>query len=158
MNIETKTKNQFVYTTCSKLGIFMYWTGDSKNNLLSYYGLVDAKIRAFDNHLPVNCGTLVSWTFPDVKISQVFYKSWITIFKIITLLRAYNCQTLVETPIIFRCKSSNLSGHNHKNTNATICQQWYLAFKKMKFNFTEVFTTHSIGYIIPTCYDWFYLS
>ena len=31
----------------------MYSTGDSKNNLLSYCGLVDAKIRASDNHLPV---------------------------------------------------------------------------------------------------------
>ena len=26
---------QFIYTTCSELGIFMYWTGDSMNNLLS---------------------------------------------------------------------------------------------------------------------------
>ena len=53
LNIKTKTKKQFVYTTCSELGIFMYWTGDSKNNLLSYCGLVDAKIRASVNHLPV---------------------------------------------------------------------------------------------------------
>ena len=44
---------QFMYTTCSELGIVMYWTGDSKNNLLPYCGLVDAKIRASDNHLPV---------------------------------------------------------------------------------------------------------
>ena len=31
-----------------ELGIFMYWTCNSMNNLLSYYGLVDAKIRASD--------------------------------------------------------------------------------------------------------------
>ena len=31
----------------------MYWNGDSKNNLLSYFGLVDAKIRVSDNHSPV---------------------------------------------------------------------------------------------------------
>ena len=44
---------QFMYTTCSELEIFIYWSGDSMNNLLSYCGLVDAKIRASDNYLPV---------------------------------------------------------------------------------------------------------
>ena len=43
----------FVYTTCSELGIFMYWTCNSVNNLLSYYGLVDARISASDKDLPV---------------------------------------------------------------------------------------------------------
>ena len=40
-----QNKKQFVYKTCSEcseLGIFMYWTGNSMNNLLSYCGLVDA--------------------------------------------------------------------------------------------------------------------
>ena len=50
---QNKNKKQFVYTTCSELGIFMYWTGNSMNNLLSYCGLVDAKIRASDKDLPV---------------------------------------------------------------------------------------------------------
>ena len=36
-----------------ELVIFMYWTCDSMNNLSSYCGLVDAKIRAFDKDLPV---------------------------------------------------------------------------------------------------------
>ena len=31
--------------------IFLYWTGNSMKNLLSYCGLVDAKIRAYDIHL-----------------------------------------------------------------------------------------------------------
>ena len=44
---------QYMYTTCSELGIFMHWTGDSVNNLLSYCGLVDAKIRASDKDVPV---------------------------------------------------------------------------------------------------------
>ena len=39
---------------CGLLRIYeLYWTGDSKNNMLSYCGLVDAKIRASCNHLPV---------------------------------------------------------------------------------------------------------
>ena len=47
-------QKQIVYTTCSELGIFMYWTGDSMNNLMSYCGLVNAKIRASDSYLRVN--------------------------------------------------------------------------------------------------------
>ena len=31
----------------------MYWTGNSINNLLSYCGLVDARIKASDKDLPV---------------------------------------------------------------------------------------------------------
>ena len=36
-----------------ELGIFMYWTCSSMNNLSSYCGLVDTKIRASDKDLPV---------------------------------------------------------------------------------------------------------
>ena len=36
-----------------EVGIFMYWTCNSINNLSSYCGLVDAKIRASDKDLPV---------------------------------------------------------------------------------------------------------
>ena len=43
-----------MYTTCSELGIFMYWTCDSMNNLLSYYGLVDARVNASEKDLPVH--------------------------------------------------------------------------------------------------------
>ena len=42
-----------MYTTCSELGIFMYRTRNSMNNLLSYCGLVDRKIRGSDKDLPV---------------------------------------------------------------------------------------------------------
>ena len=51
--LKQNKKKQFVYTTCSELGNFMDWTGDSKNNLMSYCGLVYAKIRASDNLLLV---------------------------------------------------------------------------------------------------------
>ena len=52
MSKQKKTKH-FVYTTCSAIGIFMYWTGDSMNNLLWYCGLLDARMNAFDKDLPV---------------------------------------------------------------------------------------------------------
>ena len=37
-----------------ELGIFMYWTCNSMNNLSSYCGLVNAKMRASDKDLPVH--------------------------------------------------------------------------------------------------------
>ena len=43
---------QFMYTTCSEL-VFMYWTRNSINNLLSYFGLVNARISASEKDLPV---------------------------------------------------------------------------------------------------------
>ena len=48
-----------MFSPCSELGIFMHWTTcDAMNNLLSYCGLVDAKIRASDKDLPVTFLTL----------------------------------------------------------------------------------------------------
>ena len=45
---------RFIYTTCSELGTFMFWTGNSMNNLLSYCGLVEIKISASEKDLPVH--------------------------------------------------------------------------------------------------------
>ena len=42
-----------MFSTCSELGIFMYWTRNSMNNLLSYCGLVDGRISASEKDLPV---------------------------------------------------------------------------------------------------------
>ena len=50
---ECQNKKQFVYTTCSAIGIFMYSTGNSMNNILSYRGLVDARISASEKDLHV---------------------------------------------------------------------------------------------------------
>ena len=46
-------KKQFVYTKCSELVVFMFWTCNSMNNLLSYCGLVDAGISSSDKDLTV---------------------------------------------------------------------------------------------------------
>ena len=43
-----------MFLICSELGIFMYWTGNSMNNLLSYCGLVVERIRASEKDLPVH--------------------------------------------------------------------------------------------------------
>ena len=50
---EWQNKKQFVYTTCSELVVFMYWTGKSMNNILSYGGLVNSRTSASDKDLLV---------------------------------------------------------------------------------------------------------
>ena len=52
LNVKSKQKQQFVYTTCSAgiMSLQFLWT---MNNLSSYCWLVDAKIRAPDKDLPV---------------------------------------------------------------------------------------------------------
>ena len=44
---------QCMYATCSELVIFMYWACNSMSNLLSYFGLVHARIIASGKNLPV---------------------------------------------------------------------------------------------------------
>ena len=50
---QNRNNKQFVYTACSELVVFMYWTGKSMNNFLSYGGLVDPRISASDKDLLV---------------------------------------------------------------------------------------------------------
>ena len=54
LDVKTKTKNQLMYTTFSELVVLMYWTGKPMSNLLSYCGLVDARIRVSIKDLPAN--------------------------------------------------------------------------------------------------------
>ena len=51
LSAKTRTKNNLMYTTCTELVIFSYWTRNSMNNLLSYLGLVDARMSASDMDL-----------------------------------------------------------------------------------------------------------
>ena len=48
-----KNKKQLLCRTCSELVVFMYWTGKSMNNLLSYCGLVDARINTYEKYISV---------------------------------------------------------------------------------------------------------
>ena len=47
--LNVKTKNNF----CTHQVVNLYFSGNSMNNLLSYCGLNDAKIRASEKDLPV---------------------------------------------------------------------------------------------------------
>ena len=49
LNVKTKAKNQFLYTTRSEF----IFSGNSMNSLLSYCGLTDARVRASEKDLPV---------------------------------------------------------------------------------------------------------
>ena len=61
-----------------ELGIFMYSTCDSMNNLSSYCGLIDAKMRASDKELPVDtmsCSTGQSLSEVLLLAEHVVYKN-----------------------------------------------------------------------------------
>ena len=44
---------QFMYTTCSEFAVFMYWTPNSMNNLLSNWRWVDGRIIVSEKDTPV---------------------------------------------------------------------------------------------------------
>ena len=75
-----------MFWECSELGIFMFWTGNSMNYLLSYCGLVDAEKRASDIDVPVQKETILSFA-EDIcrkrsSISSSYPESWfVLIFK-----------------------------------------------------------------------------
>ena len=64
LNVKTKQKQQFVYTTCSA-GILSLQFSLTMKNLSSYCGLVDAKIRASDKDLPVPWVSLLTDKYFD---------------------------------------------------------------------------------------------
>ena len=39
---------------CTQLVLYLYSSGNSMNNLLSYFGLTDSRMRASDTDLPVS--------------------------------------------------------------------------------------------------------
>ena len=59
-----------------KLGIFMYWTCNSMNNLSSYCGLVDAKIRASDKNLPVPTSSRLCPPHSKLVLTSTFFTFW----------------------------------------------------------------------------------
>ena len=85
---EQKIVSDFQINFCTQhvlprfeLGIFMYWACNSMNNLSSYCGLFDAKIRASDKDLPVhsNFFTFRLWIFSDwltTGFSILFRSEW----------------------------------------------------------------------------------
>ena len=68
-NVKTKT-TKIMYTTCSELVVFMYWTGKSMNSLLTYCGLVDPRISASDkDYLPVHMSGVKSINYSWLALS-----------------------------------------------------------------------------------------
>ena len=64
----SETHNRF------ELGIFMYGTCNSMNNLSSYCGLVDAKISASDKDLPVKTILQIKMNYAMLFNSQ--WRNW----------------------------------------------------------------------------------
>ena len=51
LNLKTKNEKQF----CTQHVLNLYISGNSMNNLMSYCGLTDARMRSSDKDLPVQC-------------------------------------------------------------------------------------------------------
>jgi hypothetical protein len=75
-------------------GIFMYWTCNSMNNLWSYCGLVDEKIRASDKDLPV----LSIFFYMNIysTFSRHLLLAFYTLLNWKCLLKVYVCVYLVR--------------------------------------------------------------
>ena len=67
---QNKNKKQFLYTTCSELVFFWVRSRKSMNNLLSYFGLTDARMNASEKDLPVQ----VTDNITDNKQINLCYK------------------------------------------------------------------------------------
>ena len=113
-----------MYTTCSELGIFMYWSCNSMNNLVSYYGLVDARIRTSDKHLPVLLFSsfLSQFIFFKNFGKPSTYSQFFLIFQVSLVLGA-NIQTM---QVLLNLERRTL--HILKTT----CQRWKNDPRKLK--------------------------
>ena len=71
---QNKNIKQFLYTTCSELVFFLYWSRKSMNNLLPYCGLTDARMSASEKYLSVTeVGKPLVWV---IKHFLAISKSW----------------------------------------------------------------------------------
>ena len=96
-------------TICSELVIFMYWTGISMSNLLSYCGLVDVRINASDKDIPVNTVNIQIWILNCLHCcdtNRTFIRN--LLFDIdfsllsIQLLGIHRCPTQLQTLLLVR--------------------------------------------------------
>ena len=72
---------QFVYTTCSELVVFIFWTCNSMKNLLSYCGLVDARISGSEKKITCNDSRTV---FMLSKAKEIWFHSVALLYDCIT--------------------------------------------------------------------------
>ena len=110
---------QFMHTTCSELVIFMYWTGKSMNNLLSYCGLLDVRINASDKDIPVNTVNIQIWILNCLHCcdtNRTFIRN--LLFDIdfsllsIQLLGIHRCPTQLQTLLLVRKRLKQITDIN----------------------------------------------
>ena len=73
-----------------ELGIFMHWTCNLMNNLSSYCGLIDSKIRASDKDLPVTIAQML-FTYYELFcfLNQQIWSKYIKLSPKIQILITY---------------------------------------------------------------------
>ena len=95
-----------MFFPCSAFGIFMYQTCNSMNNLSSYYGLVDAKIRVSDKDLPVM-----------YKLSFDLY------FKILLMVYKLNVMAICQMPKYLRFDRTHAKNSSNRQKNIQLDEQ-----------------------------------
>ena len=130
-----QNKKQFVYTTCSELAIFMFWTRNSMNNLLLYCWLVDAKISASDQDLPVQalsnlifCASY--WSFKNIISVQNMF-----VFRLFAVYNQVSCQSVAGycfwdwlfkcycSPIVHKCTWKDEQSDNQPSNSGFFYKQ-----------------------------------
>ena len=66
---KTKTKNNY----CTQHVGNLYFLGNSMNNLLSYWGLTEARMRASDKNLPVRDNSAAPRIDPEIHVEFLSY-------------------------------------------------------------------------------------
>ena len=75
---EDQNKKQCLYTTCSEVVFFLYWSQESMNNLSSYCGLIDWRMSASDTDLPVIALIFIWIQIRIPKLADSFdQRSWV---------------------------------------------------------------------------------
>ena len=120
-----------MFSTCSELEDFMYWNCNSMNNLFSYCGLVNGKIRAADKDLPVQYqkilirkvngsgNNFVKWVITTIKIRHLkkcFLTFWKNGMKLESVQIIWKILTDVYAGYIFISTAKSLIQVKFKNT------------------------------------------
>ena len=119
-----------MYTTCSELAIFTYWICNSMNNLLSYCGLVDARISASEKDLPVQVQQRLIGTF-KLTLTEVL-KSWAwDYYNQFFAICNKNCTNTAKTKLLWELSSELTGLLSHKGSEKKISKLKDFFFKLM---------------------------
>ena len=114
---------QFLYTTCSELVLFSYWSRNSMNNLCSYCGLTDERMSASEKDLPVTTNYIYKL---QCKIGYTCTNLYSNVACLKSLLDFWACISSIEEKWFWKDKTSmkHAAESMNKNTNKVSVSTW----------------------------------